>query len=78
MYIYAAAISASLHGKIHITCVSFYHDSRDLDTVEQYALEEIAYVEFPIKRGFSEHNAIVDNPEDEWVIQSADYLKKGN
>ena len=78
MYIYAAAISASLNNKIHITCVSFHHDSRDLDEVEKYALEEIAYFEFPMKRGYQEHNAVVDSPEDEWVISSANYLKKGN
>ena len=77
MYIYAAAISASLHGRIHITCVSFFHDSRDLDIVEKYALEEIAYGEFPIKRGYSEHNAVVDNPEDSWVIDAAKYLEGG-
>jgi hypothetical protein len=78
MYLYAAAISAVKGNKTVVTVVPFRHSSRDLDEVEQFALDEIAYTELPIKRGYSEHSAVVEAIEDSWILESAAFMTSQN
>jgi hypothetical protein len=75
MYIYSVAISAVKGNKTVVTTVPYRHSSRDLDEVERDALE-IAYTELPIKRGYSEHSAVVEAIEDSWILEAADFLLK--